>query len=138
MDGGIYSAQGKCACGGRFRDTGKGLFCEQCGAYCHSLQVKFHKTKKRFTDYQQAKRFLNALRYSVDEGKYDSRDYLYSQPLGFANLSNQWLDRRANDGTRCIRNLRCGKVHAPDVKSCDCTDFVRNELTWEKGSRRGA
>jgi integrase len=81
-------------------------FAKSVGVGCRSLQVKFKQTKKRFTNYQQAKRFLNALRYKVDEGEYDHRDFLGSQPMGFANLGQQWLDRRELDGTKCVRNLR--------------------------------
>lgn len=106
MDGGIYSARGKCTCGGRFVDTGKSLSCELCGAHCRLVRVKFKQTIKKFTDYDKAKRFLNALRYRSDEDDYDPRDYRASQPLGFANLGGQWLSIRDGDGTRCLRNLR--------------------------------
>lgn len=129
MDGGIYSAQGKCACGGCFRDTGRGVFCERCRAHCRSLQVKFRQTKKRFVDYEKAKRFLTALRYRVDEDAYDPRDYRASQPLGFANLGQQWLNVRANDGTRCLRNLQRHILYGSDYfESRNIKDVGYGEL----------
>jgi integrase len=105
MEGGIYSGQGKCACGGSFADTGRGLFCEHCNQPCRLLIVKFKTTMKRFTEYEKAARFLNALRFQADQDDYDPRDYRSSHPLGFATLSEQWLNIRRTDGTRCVRNL---------------------------------
>jgi hypothetical protein len=28
---------------------------------------------------------------------------------------------------------RCGKVHAPDIKTCDCKNLGREELVWKNG-----
>ena len=52
------------------------------------------KTRKRFSHYEQAERFLDGLRYEVDQGTFDYRDYLSTKPLSFSNLSKQYLIKK--------------------------------------------
>jgi len=46
---------------------------------------------RRFKDYDQATRFLTGLRFKIQEGSFDARDYQADNPLGFGNLARQWL-----------------------------------------------
>jgi integrase len=60
------------------------------------------KTRKRFSNFKSAERFLDGLRYEVDRGTFDSRDYLSSNPLSFTVLSKKYLDKKkgkVKDGT---------------------------------------
>lgn len=99
MRGRIYSDQKCPLCGSSFKhdDRKRGLFCS-----VHPDQqatkrfiVRFgRKVQKRFSNYFEAERFLDGLRYEVDKGTFDHRDYLGSNPLSFTNLSNQWLEKK--------------------------------------------
>lgn len=58
--------------------------------------VQFGRTlRKRFSSYREAERFLDGLRYEVDKGTFDHRDYLSKHPLSFTSLSNQWLEKKS-------------------------------------------
>jgi integrase len=54
------------------------------------------KVRKRFDNYQAAERFLDGLRYEVDRGTFDYRDYLSRNPLSFTILSTQYLEKKRN------------------------------------------
>jgi integrase len=55
--------------------------------------VRFGKEiSKWFTEYLEAERFLNFIRYQVDQNKFDARDYESSQPLAFCNLAKAFLE----------------------------------------------
>ena len=109
MLGGLYSDQRCSICGGKFRDNhSTGLICPN-----HPLQqatrfvVRFGRLTKRFRSYEQAFRFLTGVRYETDQGKFDIRDYQRDNPLGFANLAEQWLThKKASVGYNHFRNLR--------------------------------
>ena len=59
----------------------------------YGWQVRFgRKLTKHFKDLAQAERFLTGIRFKTDEGTFDIRDYQKSNPLGFSNLANKWLD----------------------------------------------
>lgn len=99
MLGGIYTTQKCPVCGGAMRDNGRwGVTCpahpEQEAA---KLIVKFGKVWKRFRSYEAAQRFLTGLRFKVDEGSFDSRDYRKDNPLGFSTLAGQWLEKKKAD-----------------------------------------
>ncbi|MDW7772522.1 MAG: site-specific integrase [Desulfobulbaceae bacterium] len=74
------------------------------GLFCHNhkdiaasgrFRVTFGRSvRKRFESFIHAQRFLNGLRYKVDEGSFDHRDYLANNPLSFTSLSGQWLTRK--------------------------------------------
>ncbi|MBC8461131.1 MAG: hypothetical protein H8D67_24360 [Deltaproteobacteria bacterium] len=55
-------------------------------------RVTFRGIYRRFNNYTEALRFLTGLRYKVDEGSFDRRDYEEKQPLGFKNLTQQYLE----------------------------------------------
>lgn len=97
MRGGIYSYQKCPECGKSFKyiERKGGLFCPlHADRRAESdFVVRFgRKVRKRFNNFDKAERFLIGLRYEVDRGTFDSRDYQSTNPLGFTNLSEQWLD----------------------------------------------
>lgn len=99
MRGRIYSDHKCPLCGSTFEPHSKrsGLFCpshpEQQAT--HSFRVSFgRKILKRFHDYLSAERFLNGLRYEVDRGTFDPREYQAKNPLSFTSLSNDWLEKK--------------------------------------------
>lgn len=94
MLGGIYSDQRCPICGGKFRDNHtSGLICpNHPHQQATRFMVRFGRLTKRFRSYEQAFRFLTGVRYETDQGKFDIRDYQRDNPLGFANLADQWLE----------------------------------------------
>ncbi len=66
------------------------------------LRVRFklrgNCTQKKFAresglqSYIEARRFLDGIRFKTQEGTFDYRDYRADNPLGFANLVQQWLE----------------------------------------------
>jgi hypothetical protein len=96
MAGGIFTEEKCSVCGGRMKDNGKAVACpDHPRQRAASLKVKLvlngKTVQRRFKEYDQARRFLTGLRFKVDEGTFDSRDYNRENPLGFANLAEQWL-----------------------------------------------
>lgn len=97
MRGRIYSAQRCPECGGvSVHDHHpRGLFCKlppnqkATGRFC--IQFR-RKTRRRFNNYLEAERFLDGLRWEVDQGTYDPRDYRTTNPLGFETLVLKWLE----------------------------------------------
>ena len=89
-----------------FPDSGKG-YCIKGGIYPtkYGWQVRFGKITRKFKRYEhtdkptrdltKAERFLNGLRYEVDKGTFDVRDYRKDNPLGFSNLASLWLEKKA-------------------------------------------
>lgn len=77
----------------------RGLYCpahpEQQATKLFTVQFG-RKLRKRFSNYREAERFLDGLRYEVDKGTFDHRDYLSKHPLSFTTLSNQWLVSKEN------------------------------------------
>jgi len=59
----------------------------------YGYQVRFgEKLCKHFKTLELAERFLTGIRFKVDEGTFDIRDYKSNNPLGFANLIDKWLE----------------------------------------------
>jgi len=86
--------------------------------------------RKRFSDYREAERFLDGLRYEVDKGSFDPRDYSSKKPLSFTMLSEQWIERKQQEikaGT--FKNLRSfitraqGYFRDKNVKYIQFADF---------------
>jgi len=100
MKGGIYSDQRCSVCGSTFKDDGrKGLFCPnhpQIAATRFSVKMP-GGIFRRFKNYEEANRFLTGLRYKIDEGTFDKRDYRKDKPLGFSNLIEKWLGYKKNE-----------------------------------------
>jgi integrase len=96
MRGRIYSDQKCPICDGTFihDDHRRGLFCKKHPKQraTERFRVQFgRKTRRRFNNYFEAMRFLDGLRWEVDQGTYDPRDYRVSNPLGFETLALKWL-----------------------------------------------
>jgi len=95
MKGGIYSEEKCSICEGPLRDNGKNAVC--CPLHskmrARTFIVRFgRQVYRRFTDYREATRFLTGLRFKTDEGSFDERDYKKSNPLGFSNLADKYVD----------------------------------------------
>lgn len=97
MRGRIFTDQKCPICGGNFQhdERRRGLFCpkhpkqEATGRF----RVQFGRnTRRRFSVYREAERFLDGLRWEVDQDTYDPRDYRVNNPLGFATLVAKWLE----------------------------------------------
>ena len=96
MRGRIFSDQKCPICGAIFvhDERRRGLFCpKHCNQQATGgFRVQFGRgTRKRFINYREAERFLDGLRFEVDQGTYDPRDYRASYPLGFETLACNWL-----------------------------------------------
>lgn len=93
MLGGIYSDQKCPVCASRFRDNFKSaLVCpNHPDQQASRFRVYFKGVTKRFSSYQEASRHITGLRFETDNGKFDPREYRQSKPLGFENLTHEWL-----------------------------------------------
>ena len=100
MRGRIFTDQKCPLCGGNFVHDGHrgGLFClkhpdqQATGRF----RVQFGRdTRKRFSVYREAERFLTGLRWEIDQGTYDPRDYRVDHPWDLNPLpENGWRSRR--------------------------------------------
>ena len=96
MRGSIYTEQKCTICGGKlkFDERRRGLYCETHPDQCATGKfiVRFGGTvTKRAKTYREAERILDSLRWEVDKGSFDVRDYKRDNPLGFENLARKWL-----------------------------------------------
>ena len=100
MLGGIYSNQKCPLCGSTFKDDGRrGLFCPnhpQIAATRFSVKMP-GGIYKRFKSYEEANRLLTGLRYKMDEGTFDKRDYKKDNPLAFSTLIEKWLEYKKTE-----------------------------------------
>jgi len=97
MRGDIYSREVCPECGEKFRNDNRqrALICPNHPKQrATSFYIKFGSTYKRFKTYQSADTFLTGVRHETNWGKFDERDYRKDQPLGFANLADQYLERQ--------------------------------------------
>ncbi len=96
MRGRIYSDEKCPKCGGQFNnDTGSSLVCAAHPRLKASgkFKVRFgRQVTKRFSSYKQAQRFLDGLRFQVDQDTFNPGDWKKDHPLGFATLAMQWLE----------------------------------------------
>ena len=90
---------------------------------------------RRFGDRVAAERFLNGLRFKVDEGTFDPREYRKEEPLELENLAREWLEKKRLDGLRCpgVLVLHMGKAVAffgnRNIKSLSTRD-VESFRSW--------
>lgn len=94
MKGGIYTSERCTLCGKIMQDNARSAVCcpDHPGQRATRLVVRFgRKVKKRYSNYDEATRFLNGLRYKTDEGTYDVRDYQSGNPLSFSSLVQKFL-----------------------------------------------
>jgi len=96
MKGNIYTRQRCSICDSPLVHDERrgGCFCKnhpeiQAGK---DFYLKFGKEiNKRFRTYDRAYHYLIGMRYEVEQNKFDARDHLFSNPLGFDNLAKKYL-----------------------------------------------
>ncbi len=91
---GIYSDHKCPICGSKYvHREPRGLFCpKHKGQWPTRYVVRFKDLCRRFHNYDEARRFLTGLRFKMDEGSFDSRDYKKDHPMGFMTLAGQFLE----------------------------------------------
>lgn len=72
----------------------------------YGYRVKIKGVYRRFKTLHEAEKALTGMRYDIDQESFDSRDYQKDKPLGFANLANNWLERRKGE-VRDFNSLQC-------------------------------
>lgn len=102
MRGRIFSEQKCPLCRSSFKhdDHRRGLPCPDHPDQQATKRfiVQFGRNlQKRYSTYIQAERFLDGLRYEVDKGTFDPREYHTSKPLGFTTLSDKWLSYKEKE-----------------------------------------
>ena len=135
MRGRIYSEEKCPICAGKFiyDERRRGLFCADHPNQSATSKfiVRFGRDiTKRTRTYLEAERLLDGLRWEVDKGTFDKRDYKKDNPLGFMNLAEKWLQFKTKSvKARSFKNLRNYMNRAIDewsqinVKSLDYGDF---------------
>lgn len=97
MKGNIYTRQKCTICDGQLihDERRAGCFCElhpEIGA-SRGFYLKFGQDiNKRFKTYELAYHYLIGMRYEVEQNKFDVRDHMHSNPLGFSTLAKKYLD----------------------------------------------
>lgn len=142
MRGGIYTKEKCPECGCNFKDNGRnGLQCPKHPRYwaTKNFQVRFlRRIHREFKSYEKAFRFLNGLRYEVDVGKFDERDYQEKiQPLAFENLSDTWLKMKRQTGMKKSSWIKIkGHIHravdywrSQNIKNITAFDLQKYLLT---------
>lgn len=144
MQGGIYSDQLCPICQARFSDNFKnGLWCPgHHDQWATRFRVYFKSISKRFHNYQEASRYLNGLRFKVDEGTFHKKDYRPGLPLSFENLATQWLDIRQQEMKySSFRKINCQLKKAIDfwgdksVKAFKQKDFQQFLISLDVGNK---
>ena len=107
------------------------------------LRVQFgRRTRKRFSVFREAERFLDGLRWEVDQGTYDPRDYRISNPLGFETLVRKWLAVKSKEvKPRSYMNLRnymekaiatWGQMNVKAIAYGEIEDFLHSQNVSDK------
>ncbi|MCE5334920.1 MAG: hypothetical protein LLG06_10040 [Desulfobacteraceae bacterium] len=145
MLGSITTTEKCPLCKGRMEDNGfTAVACpNHPKEIAKKLRVRLERkkgeaTQKQFTcesgfeSYKLARRFLDGLRFKIEEGTFDHRDYKASNPLGFENLINEWLtikegDLKKNSFTPVYRYARYAidVWHQKNVKTFDHGDIEK-------------
>ncbi len=94
MLGSIYTSENCELCGQRMVDNGKDAVCclKHKKQKASKVFVKFPGVFRRFKNYDEAAYFLSGIRYETSKGTFDERDYKKANPLGFANLTEKYLE----------------------------------------------
>lgn len=138
MKGNIYTRQKCKRCNGRLVhfDNRNGCFCEKHNKEQATAQfyVKFGKEiNRRFSNYAEAARFLNGLRYETDNGTFDVRDHKASNPLGFSHLAEQYLDFKEKQNLTSFYHIKryivkaslfFGDINVKKIKRRDIRKFL--------------
>lgn len=115
MRGRIYTDQKCTSCNGIMRhdDRKRAVVCPEhpeIQATGRFIVVFGRNVRKRFTNFREAERFLDGLRYEVDRGTFDSRDYLSSNPLSFSVLSDKYLEKKKGKITDSYHTRLSGQI----------------------------
>ena len=147
MRGRIYSDQRCPICGGNFvhDDRRRGLFCPVHPDQQATGRFRVHfgrGTKKRFSVYREAERFLDGLRWEVDQGTYDPRDYRINHPLGFETQARKWLEVKKKEvKPKSYANLRnymekaieaWGQMNVKAIGFGEIEDFLHSQKVSDK------
>lgn len=123
MVGNIYSEQKCPVCGGGMvhDERRSGVFCVEHPkiAATSRFVVKFGRSvRRRFSNYEGARRLLWKLRGEADEGTLDPRDYASGKPMSIRISLTEWLKKKEQETRhRSKRTLRRGtfKSYKPAV-----------------------
>ena len=147
MRGRIYSDQKCPICGGQFVYDGlrSGLFCPKHPDQIANgrFRVQFGRdTRRRFSHFIEAERFLNFLRVHQDNGTYDPRDYRSNHPLGFESLALKWLEVKKKEvKPKSYNNLRnymtkaiavWGQMNVKSIGYGEIEDFLHSQEVSDK------
>ena len=147
MRGRIFSDQKCPICDGNFQhdERRRGLFCprhpkqEATGRF----RVQFGRnTRRRFSVYREAERFLDGLRWEVDQDTYDPRDYRITNPLGFETLVEKWLEIKKKEvKPKSYNNLNnymqkaisaWGQINVKNIGFGEIEDFLHAQEVSDK------
>jgi hypothetical protein len=151
MKGFIYTDQKCPVCGSRMPYVYRqgGCICPNHPeiAATGQFNVKFGRNHhKRFHTLEDAERHLTGIRFKVDEGTFDQRDYARNAPLGFQSLAEKWLDQREREAIKRSTLLNCrydltraivhfGNKNIKQITPGEIEDFIfadhRNKKTGE-------
>lgn len=145
MIGSIY-ATGKCKCGGAYKydENQSALFCKNChDRYNGRVHVKYNDILRRFGhDLKAAETFLFHLRHQKTTKQFDARDYSNSAPIGFKNLTDRYLDFKADEVSPKVHKSialtlgrACkawGHTNIKNIREGEIEDFLHN-LKKRKG-----
>jgi integrase len=144
MIGSIYSEEKCPICGGTFKDDGrKALICPiHSKQKAKSFRVAFKGIFRRFSNYDQAYRFLSGLRFKYDEGSFDKRDYRKENPLGFSSLIESWIEvKRSTVKPKSFNNLNnysnkaiafFGNRNVKEIGYAELEDFFLSQKISDK------
>jgi len=147
MRGRIYSEEKCPICGGSYYydERRRGLFCLKHPSQCAvgKFVVRFgRQVTKRARTFLEAERILDGLRWEVDKGTFDVRDYKKSNPLGFENLARKWLllkQQAVEPGSyknlRNYMNRAIEEWHQVNIKSIgygEIEDFLYKQKVSDK------
>ncbi|MBC2734079.1 MAG: hypothetical protein HF981_06950 [Desulfobacteraceae bacterium] len=147
MRGRIYTDQKCPICGGIMThdERRRGLFCEKHPDQQATgrFRVQFGRgTRKRFSHFREAERCLDGLRWEVDQGTYDPRDYRSNYPLGFETLARKWLEiKKIEVKRKSYNNLRnymnkaiadWGQCNVKSIGFGEIEDFLHSQDVSDK------
>ncbi len=146
MKGNIYTRQRCSICDGPLVHDERrgGCFCKnhpeiQAGK---EFYIKFgQEINKRFRTYERAYHYLIGLRYEVEQNKFDARDHMFSNPLGFDNLAQEYLEFKAEKTLKSFYHIKRYINVASDyfkdrsvktIKKKDINDFLKTLKVSDK------
>ena len=109
MKGNIYTSQKCHICGAALRndENRDGCFClVHPDVRAHGpVRVRFGSLRRRFQNYELARRMLTEWRSLSDRNEFNVRDWEAANPRGFRTLSYRWLETKKSVSKRYHQNL---------------------------------